>query len=175
MGQHDYVCKHMVALAIYTILRGKPVPKSTARITDTPLCSGKLGDLSPDEYDKLKINITSALKYVKGYVGPSRTWFAYQDSLSEGCRRLSTTISSLPVSPSTAKVIWQLLIRLNKKLISGGVDDSDGTVGGFMEACVQILLDFIKLDPACRSVLKLPKVFESSFGWEERILQGETL
>lgn len=171
MGQHDYVCKHMIALALYAIYLGKPVPQITIAASDIPISSGKLGELSSEETIILKSNITHALKYVKGYIGPSRTWSAYQDSLSEGCRRLSTIISTFPVNPSTAKIIWQLLLRLNKKLISGGVDDSDGTVGGFMEACVQVLLDFIKLDSSCNEVIKIPPSFDSSFGWEERLIK----
>jgi len=178
MGQHDYVCKHIVALAIYAVLRGQPIPKSLGQITDTPRCSGQLGDLSSAELVKIKTSITSALKYIKGYNGPSRTWFAYQDSLSEGSKRLSTIVSALPVSRPIGKIIWQLLLRLNKKLVSGGVDDSDGTVGAFIEGCVDVLLAYIKLDPSCRNDLKLPLNFESSFGWEERLfisLQGPTL
>lgn len=169
MGQHDYVCKHMIALAIYAIFMGNPIPQSTIQVLDIPLFSGKTGSLSLEELVKLKQDLSTALKYVKGYVGPSRTWFAYQDSLLEGCRRLSTIVSQLPANSETTKTIWQLLIRLNKKLISGGVDDSDGTVGGFMTECVDLLLEFIKHDPSCMTVIKLPPNFESSFGWEERL------
>jgi hypothetical protein len=78
-----------------------------------------------------------------------RIWFAYQGSLRQGCNRLSVIISELPVSEQTTELLIKLLLRLDDKLSRGGVDDSDGTVGGFIEETVHALEQYAKLDPAC--------------------------
>lgn len=170
MGQQDYVCKHMVALAIHSILRGQPFPVSSTKIVTTPTCSGKIGELSPSELFAYQEDLKVAIRYIKAYSGPSRTWFAYQDSLSEGTRRLSALVSYLPVSLSSAKLLVKLLIRLDKKLTIGGVDDSDGTVGNFIEQCVDLLLTFAQLDPKCHQAFNKLAGLETSFGWEERLV-----
>jgi len=63
---------------------------------------------------------------------------------------LSAIISDLPISLQTAKLLVSLLLRIDKKLMNGGVDDSDGAVGGFIEQTVQILQEYSKIDPECR-------------------------
>ncbi|OGI19226.1 MAG: hypothetical protein A3J06_04235 [Candidatus Moranbacteria bacterium RIFCSPLOWO2_02_FULL_48_19] len=68
----------------------------------------------------------------------SLTWFIYQNSLSEDCSRLAATVSELPVSLQTAELLVDLLLRMDKKLCTGGVDDSDGVVGGCMEEIVGV-------------------------------------
>lgn len=35
------------------------------------------------------------------------------------------------------------------KLCMGGVDDSEGEVGGFVEEVVEVLQKFVRLDPSC--------------------------
>jgi hypothetical protein len=126
LGEQDILCKHMVAVAIYAILRGNKIPEEDKTIISQPTCSNKLGELSTEELAKTKKMISNAVKLIKAYSGPSRIWFAYQDSLREGTNRLSTVVSKLPASYQTADLLVKLMIRLDKKLISGGVDDSDG-------------------------------------------------
>ena len=111
------------------------------------------------------------MKYIKPYNGPSRIWFSYQNSLSEGCNRLSKIISDLPVSPQTAKFLIDMLLRLDNKLCHSGVDDSDGTVGGFIEEVVVILQEYAKLDSACIQAFGTLKDRETCFGWEEPLLK----
>ena len=119
----------------------------------------------------VKKNITDAMRYIKPYNGPSRVWFSYQNSLVEGCNRLAKIISDLPVSEQTTDLIVQLLLRLDKKLCSGGVDDSDGTVGGFIEETVCVLIDYAKLDTKCLKVFVELKGKKTCFGWEKPLLK----
>lgn len=139
LGQNDTLCKHMVALAIYVVKNGQPLTEEEKQVTHTPRCSGNLGELDERKLPEVKTSITGALRYIKPYNGPSRIWFAYQNSLSEGCNRLAAIVSELPVSEQTAELLVNLLLRLDKKLCTGGVDDSDGTVGGFIEETVIFL------------------------------------
>ena len=165
------LCEHMVALAIYLVQDGKPLTDNDKKLVQNPVCSGKLGTLSDNELLTVKQAITSSLKYIKAYAGPSRTWFAYQNSLSEGCRRLAAVISDLPVSIQTAGLLVDLLLRLDKKLCTGGVDDSDGEVGGFIEEVVEVLQEFAKLDPSCVNAFDKLKNRETCFGWEKPLLK----
>src|SRR3989338_3601853 len=171
LGANGTLCKHMVALAIYVVQDGKPLTADDKKLVQNPTCSGKLGILLEKELSTTKQAITVSLRYIKSYTGPSRTWFAYQNSLSEGCNRLSTIVSDLPVSKQTAGLLVDLLIRLDKKLCTGGVDDSDGIVGGFIEEVVDVLQEFAKLDPVCvKSFSKLADR-ETCFGWEVPLLK----
>jgi hypothetical protein len=111
------------------------------------------------------------MRYIKAYKGPSRIWFAYQNSLSEGCNRLSALVSDLPVGEQTAKLLVDLLLWLDKKLSVGGIDDSDGTVGGFMEETVNALKEYTRLDPACAKTFYLLENRETCFGWEQPLLE----
>ena len=170
LGQTDTLCKHMVAVAIHAVKKGKPLSEHDKERVDIPQCSGKLGTLSDKKLTETKNAITDALRYIKSYTGPSRTWFTYQDSLSGGCTRLAAIVSDLPVSAQTAKLLIDLLLRLERKLM-GGVDDSDGTVGECMTAIVEVLQEYAELDHACiREFATLQKLGDTSFGWEEPLV-----
>lgn len=171
LGQNDTLCKHQIAVALYTVKQGKLLTDQERKYTATPTWGGKLGKLSVDEIAEKKREITHALRYIKAYDGPSRTWFVYQDSLSEGCRRLSAVISSLPASEQTADLLVKLLLRLDKKLCDSGIDDSDGTVGSFMESVVLILQEYAKADLSLIPTF-LPLVgIQTCFGWEEPLVK----
>lgn len=76
----------------------------------------------------------------------------------------------MPVSSQTAELLVDLLLRLDKKLCTGGVDDSDGEVGGFIQEVVCVLKDYAGLDSECiKAFIKL-KDKETCFGWEEPLL-----
>lgn len=170
LGQRDVLCKHLVALSIYAVKNGKPLTKQEKQITDSPICSNKLGILNKQDLSEIKKSITFAMKYIKSYNGSSRLWFSYQNSLSEGCHRLSAILSKLPVSQQTAQLLVDLLLRLDKKLCYG-VDDSDGTVGGFMQEIVLMLKQYVKLDKNCLKAFKKLKDRETCFGWEEELVE----
>lgn len=171
LGQNDVLCKHIVAVAVWAVMRGEKIKPEDKKIFSEPVCSGKLGELKESELKNFKQSITSALKYIKAYNGPSRTWFAYQNFLSEGCSRLSKTVSELPVGLQTAKLLVDLLLRLDKKFCHGGVDDSDGTVGDFMRETVEVLEDYVRLDQDCLKAFLVLKNKETCFGWEESLLK----
>lgn len=171
LGENDTLCKHMVALALYAVKQGQPLTDADKQIVHHPVCSGTLGTLSADELLETKKTISFCLRYIKSYDGPSRTWFAYQNSLDEGCNRLSAVVSELPVSEQTAVLLVNLLLRLDRKLSQGGVDDSNGTVGDFMVEVVDVLLEFVKLDPRCAKAFEKLCNRSTCFGWEEPLVE----
>lgn len=171
LGQNETLCKHMVAVAIYAVLGGKPLKKEDKEVVYLPKCSGKLGELSKEQLVTVGKALNLAVSYIKPYSGPSKIWFAYQDSLSEGCNRLSAIISKLPVCIETTNLIVKLLLRLDKKLTSGGVDDSNGIVGGFIEEAVGVLAEYAKLKLSCAKSFRLLLNQETSFGWEEPLVK----
>ena len=171
LGQKDTLCKHMVAVAIHAVMDGKKLSQKDKEVINSPVCSNRLGELSKEELAETKKAITSAMRYIKPYNGPSRIWFAYQNSLSEGVNRLSTILSELPVSEQTTKLLVDMLLRLDKKLCRGGVDDSDGTVGSFIEEVVLMLQEYAKLDSKCIKPFKKLCGQETCFGWEEPLIK----
>jgi hypothetical protein len=171
LGQNDTLCKHMVAVAIYAVMRGKSLTDEDKKLISGPTCNGRLGTLSKGGLADTKKAISGAMRYIKPYHGPSRIWFAYQNSLSEGCNRLSKIISDLPVDRQTAELLVDILLKLDDKLCRGGIDDSDGTVGGFIEESVSVLEEYARLDPSCADVFDKLKSKETSFGWEEPLLK----
>ena len=171
LGRNDTLCKHMIAVAIYAVMNGSKLADGDKEFIEAPRLSGKKGELDAAELSAVKRSITDALKYIKSYSGPSKAWFAYQNSLNEGCSRLSKIITDLPVSPQTTKILIDLLLRLDEKLCSGGVDDSDGTVGGFMEEVVGVLKEYARLDPACVKAFKKLADKKTCFGWEAPLVE----
>lgn len=171
LGQEDVHYKHMVAVAIRAVAGGNALKEDEKQLYHQPHCSGKLGTLSRDGFLAAKGSITAAMRYIKPYNGPSRIWFAYQDSLRQGCYRLSAIVCELPVSEQTATLLVNLLLRLDKKLSQGGVDDSDGTVGTFIEETVQMLKEFVQLDSRCARAFSVLREKETCFGWEEELLR----
>ena len=171
LGQNNTLCKHMVAVAIYAIMRGEPLTEKDKQVISGPVCSGQLRELSKEELAMAKKSIAAVMRHIKPYTGPSRIWSAYQDSLLEGCRRLSAIISGLPVSKQAADLLIDMLLRLDKKLCEGGVDDSDGTVGGFMDGVVLMLQEYVKLDSSCIKTFKKLCGRETCFGWEEPLVR----
>jgi len=170
LGQQDTLCKHMVAVSIYAVMGGKKLSPEEKKQVSSPICSGKLGELGKNELAQTKKAITSAIAYIKPYNVPSRLWFSYQNSLDEGCARLAELASRLPVSQQTAMILVDLLLRLDKKLCTGGVDDSNGTVGGFIEDVVLMLQEYAKLDQKCIKAFEKLGGKETCFGWEEPLV-----
>lgn len=171
LGERDVLCKHMVAVAIYAVSSGKSLTAEDKQQQNQAICSGKLGVITKTELSKIKKSITAAMRYIKPYNGPSRIWFAYQGSLQEGCNRLSAILSKLPVGKQTAQLIVEMLLKIDNKLCRGGVDDSDGTVGGFIEEAVNMLKEYAKLDSSCVDVFHLLEDKKICFGWEEPLLE----
>src|SRR3989344_3108038 len=133
LGQNDTLCKHMIAVAIYGLKRGKPMTEEEKTQHNEVKFNGQAGETTPKQLSWVKAVISDSMRYIKSYTGPSKIWFTYQDSLTEGCNRLAAIVSKLPANRQTAKLLINLLLRLDKKLQTGGGDDSYGTVGGFIE------------------------------------------
>ena len=125
LGEQGTLCKHAVALALYAVMGGRPLNKEDKSQRQELKFSGRKAELSSDDLAVIKKSITESMKYIKPYSGSSRTWFANQDSLREGCARLSSIVSDLPVNRQTADILVKLLLRLDRKLQVGGVDDSE--------------------------------------------------
>lgn len=178
LGQKDKFCKHIVALALCAVMDGRPLNDKDKKLSNQVQCSRMRKMLSKAELDAVKKSITASMRYIKPYSGPSRTWFANQDSLGEGRNRLSAIVSDLPVNKQAAEVLVKLLLRLDKKLRVSGVDDSNGIVWPFMRDVVQILIEYAQIDPTCIEAFKaLVGIGITSFGWEEplvRILDENT-
>jgi len=170
LGQNETLCKHMVAVAIHAVKEGGPLTNDDKRQVSQASCSGKLGVLTKVELSSVKKSITSSIRYIKAYDGPSRTWFAYQNSLSEGCNHLTKIVSELPVSEQTTKLIVNTLLRIDDKLCQGGVDDSDGTVGNFIMETVEVLKKYVELDSSCVKSFQVFKDKRTCFDWEKPLL-----
>jgi hypothetical protein len=171
LGKHNALCKHMIAVAIYALKQGQPLTDEEKTQYNEVKFSGKTGELTKEELRLYKDEISGALRYIKAYTGPSKIWFAYQNSLTEGCNRLAAVFSKLPASRETANLVVKTLLRLDKKLTTGGVDDSDGTVGGFIEESVDLLSAFAKSNPQSIDSFKRLKNIETCFGWEEPLVR----
>ena len=169
LGQNDTLCKHAVAVAIFAVTNGGKLTKEDETQITKPKSSGIIGELTENELKLVKAEITESVTYIKYYDGPSRTWFAYQNSLDDGVNRLSKIVSKLPINIQTTDLIINLLLRLDKKLQSG-VDDSNGTVGGFIEETVELLKDFAKKDPKVTISFKKLIGINSCFGWEKTLI-----
>lgn len=170
LGQNDTLCKHMIAVAIYGLKSGQSLTEEEKTQHSIVKFSGKTGEITQDQLNLIKMEISGAMRFIKAYTGPSRIWFDYQDSLTEGCNRLSAVFSRLSANLDTANLVVNTLLKLDKKLQTGGVDDSDGTVGGFIEESVNLLLDFYKADPKCAKSFKKLEDIETCFGWEEPLM-----
>ncbi|MFH0732552.1 MAG: SWIM zinc finger family protein [Candidatus Omnitrophota bacterium] len=171
VGEKGTLCKHMVALALYAVMGGKPLGDKDKELSHGVECSGRRGVLNKEEIEVLKKSITESMRYIKPYRGPSRTWFANQDSLREGCNRLSVVISDLSVSRQSADILVKLLLRLEKKLSVGGVDDSNGIVGGLAGELVALLEEFAKIDPSCIDAFESLCGKKYCFGWEDSLVR----
>jgi len=84
---------------------------------------------------------------------------------------LAAIFSTLPASGQTTNLIIKTLLRLDKKLTTGGVDDSDGTIGGLIENAVNLLTTFAKNNSECVKEFELLRGKETCFGWEEPLLK----
>jgi hypothetical protein len=171
LGQNDVLCKHMIATALRAVSGGNALSEEQATVRSKPTCNGRIGDLDESELKETKAAVTSAMRYIKPYVGPSRTWFMYQASLSEGCGRLTAIVSELPVCDHAAQILVDILLRLDRKLCSSGVDDSDGTVGDFIIDLVSVLIDFVKIDPSTARAFQKVLGKRTCFEWEEPLVK----
>ena len=85
---------------------------------------------------------------------------------------LSAIVSDLPVNKQSAEILVKLLLRLDRKLRIGGVDDSNGIVGGFMTQVVEMLEEYTRIVPDCINAFKsLIGIGITCFQWEEPLIR----
>lgn len=65
----------------------------------------------------------------------------------------------------------KLLLRLEKKVSVGGVDDSNGIVGGLAGELVALLEEFARIDPSCIDAFEPLCGKEYCFGWEDSLVR----
>ncbi len=166
LGNNNIFCKHIIAVVMYAVKKWWEIVKAETDFIDSPISSGVLWNLDTDTLKQIKWEISKALRYIKAYSWPSSTWFAYQDSLAKWSMILSQIFSKLPISSETTELILWVLLKLDKKLSEGCVDDSDGIVGTFIEQSVEMLCVYFKLDKNCISEFKKLANIETSFWWD---------
>ena len=65
----------------------------------------------------------------------------------------------------------KLLLRLERKLSVGGVDDSNGIVGGLAGELVALLEEFARVDPSCIDAFEPLCGKKYCFGWEDSLVR----
>lgn len=156
LGQHDRLCKHILALALAVLhASGKaehPGTATTARV-------------NPDEAKQL---VKDGMKKLRVYSGPSRVWFSYQRSLATGAGMITKATGVLPPSKENATYLWRLVERIDKKLVNG-IDDSDGVVGVCIDGIIKQLADYAKQAPELMPVINKFCTRKTNFGFEESL------
>lgn len=169
LGQNNTLCKHMIAVAITALTDNGKKEIDLKQDIDLKI-NNRSGELSKEELAEKQQLANAAIRKIKYYSGSSSTWFAYQDSLIEGCNRLKSIFSSLPVSPQTCSFVVANLLKIDKKL-SQGVDDSDGTVGRFITESVDLLIQFAGRDSGCIKCFGQLVECRTMFGWERPLAE----
>lgn len=125
---------------------------------------------SPDSLQAAKQLVAQAIRKIKPYHGPSKIWFDYQRRLDVGSGCIMEAVINLPPSKEHAKYLWSLVLKLSKKLSHGGVDDSNGTVGGCIFSLVEQCGRYAKEKPELKSVIQKFAEDDTRFGFEEELL-----
>lgn len=160
MGQNDMLCKHALAVALEALYRAGQIDKAGNKL-------GQQNQPANDQATKLQIN--AGFRRIKPYRGPSKIWFSYQRELSIGSGIILEAAAQFEPSRSNAKYLWQLVLRLSKKLSTGGVDDSDGTVGGCCTALVAILNRWANKNQVIKQMLSTFHQHKTGFGFEDEL------
>lgn len=128
---------------------------------------------SPTELSDVKLLISSAIRKIKAYSGPSKIWFQYQMSLDVGSGSIVEAVQNLPANKENIRYIWSIVMKLSKKLSEWGVDDSNGTVGRCVLELVSVCKKFMKEDPGLESTVRKFSEDETGFGFEEELFRDE--
>lgn len=170
IGQKEELCKHMIALAVALVYKYRPNDtEAIMHPLDQAVCSGDIRDITKEESDNVKTDISKGMAYIKSYNGPSSKWFKYQDDLTKGARLILLALSKIPVCEESVLICINLLKRLDKKVLRG-VDDSDGTVGELMKEIVEVLNLFVSFDKGLEDFIKAKLPKGEAFDWEAGFL-----
>lgn len=155
MGQNDELCKHMLALGLAVLhLSGK---------------EEGVKEESPDNLDAVKQLVAKAMRKIKPYNGPSKIWFNYQRELNVGAGCLVEAVKNLPSTKEHTKYLWSLVLKLSKKIAYGGVDDSDGRVGGCVYSLVEQCGRYAKEKPELKHTIQRFTKNDTGFGFEDKL------
>lgn len=83
-----------------------------------------------------------------------------------GSRLILLSLSKLPVCEKSTMICIDLLKRLDRKLLSSGVDDSDGIVGDLMTQIVEVLNMFVDSNKNLKKYIKVKLPKGEVFDWE---------
>jgi len=156
LGQHDALCKHMLALALAVLhMHGQVDAKGQPTATT---------QLAPEDVPQ---HIAAAMKKIRPYDGPSRIWFEYQRNLDIAAGMIAEAVPLLEPTQANAAYLWKLVVKLSNKLAVGGIDDSNGTIGGAIMSIVEQLVVMAKQDEKICSWAQTHCTQDTGFGFEQ--------
>ncbi|CAN5667851.1 hypothetical protein BH23PAT2_BH23PAT2_00820 [soil metagenome] len=158
MGQDGQLCKHLLALGLFVLQQNGMIDER-----GQPTGNAKLAPADA------RLHIAAGVRKIRPYDGPSRIWFGYQRDLDIGVGMIAEGVNLLEPSLDNAKYLWKLVIRLSRKLSHGGVDDSNGTVGGGIDDILSTIVDMTMSDKKIRQYVIKNCTEETGFGFEENL------
>ncbi|MBI3255826.1 MAG: SWIM zinc finger family protein [Candidatus Andersenbacteria bacterium] len=153
MGQNEMLCKHMLALAIAVLHKTGSIE---TEVPNTDLMV-------------VKEEVSAGMGKLRAYDGPSHTWFSYQRKLATGAGMIAEAIQSLPATEKNANYLWKLVLRISKKLATGGIDDSDGVVGNCVYGIIEQLAKYAQGEPRLKAVIMQYCKDDTGFGFEDEL------
>ena len=81
-------------------------------------------------------------------------------------------IAELEPTLENSKYLWKLFLRHSNKLVSGGVDDSNGTIGGVTGRVVELIVKFAKDDEKIRKWAIKNCTEDTDLGFEDLVREG---
>lgn len=153
LGQNNRLCKHMLALALAVLFLTNKEDASAER-------SPPITDLAV-----VKEQVIVGMRKLQHFSGPSRNWFSYQRKLATGAGIITDAVSGLPPSEKNATFLWNVIERLDKKLMNS-VDDSDGVLGECADTLLGQLAGYAKTVPALRPTIEQFAKRKTNFNFE---------
>jgi len=152
MGQNDELCKHILALGIAVLHK-----------------SGKIEEKNdpPANLEEVKQQVGQGMRKFKPYHGPSSIWFSYQRDLNVGTGYILDAVENLPPSEENAKYLWALVLKLCHKYSTGGIDDSNGTIGNCIQEIVLQCGKYAKEKPELKPLIEKFTQDNTGFSFEE--------
>jgi hypothetical protein len=161
LGQHDRLCKHILALALAVLN-----------------ASGKMDEIqtqqkqqAPTALEEARPIVNAGMRKLKHYTGPSRIWFSYQRSLATGAGMIAVGVSGLPPTKENARYLWKLITRIDQKLVNG-VDDSDGVVGECAMILVEQLSGYAKKNAELEPLIRRLSNTDTNFDFAQMLRAG---
>ena len=158
LGQHDRLCKHILALALVVL--------NESGITN----EAKEERQAPTSLAEARLVVNAGMRKLRAYTGPSHTWFSYQRSLTTGAGIIAQGVGQLPPTKDNARYLWALIERIDKKLVNG-VDDSDGVVGECVMTIIEQLAGYAKKEPVLEPVIRRFCNKKTNFDFAQELLR----